>query len=128
VNDTAGAQVLYNRRMAKKNADKADKKVPSVVPDRRRVPRRAAASDAPTASAPADLSTGMTGGDERAEASDLGMPRASVTSDTPAEAAVEEPSYDDIARAAYDRYLSRGADHGRDFDDWVEAERALKQR
>jgi hypothetical protein len=35
------------------------------------------------------------------------------------------PSYDEIAQAAYRRYLERGGGHGRDFDDWVEAERQL---
>jgi hypothetical protein len=39
-----------------------------------------------------------------------------------------EPTQDDIAREAYLRYLRRGADHGRDFDDWVEAEKALRAR
>lgn len=39
-----------------------------------------------------------------------------------------EPSYDEIAEAAYHRYLSRGGSHGRDFDDWVEAERDLRLR
>ena len=38
------------------------------------------------------------------------------------------PTYDEIARAAYLRYLSRGAGSGRDFDDWVEAERDLRSR
>lgn len=36
-----------------------------------------------------------------------------------------QPTYDEIAEAAYRRYLERGASDGRDFDDWVEAERAL---
>jgi len=38
------------------------------------------------------------------------------------------PSYDEIAEAAYQRYLSRGGDHGRDFEDWLEAERDLRSR
>jgi hypothetical protein len=29
---------------------------------------------------------------------------------------------------AYHRYLSRGASHGLDFEDWLEAERELKAR
>jgi hypothetical protein len=37
------------------------------------------------------------------------------------------PSPDEIAEAAYHRYLSRGGQHGADFDDWVEAERALRE-
>lgn len=43
-------------------------------------------------------------------------------------AAAQDPTYDEIAEAAYRRYLSRGGSHGRDFDDWVEAERELRSR
>jgi hypothetical protein len=39
-----------------------------------------------------------------------------------------DPTYDEIAEAAYQRYLQRGAADGRDFDDWLEAERELKAR
>jgi hypothetical protein len=38
------------------------------------------------------------------------------------------PSYDEIAEAAYLRYLRRGGGDGQDFDDWVEAERELRSR
>ena len=38
------------------------------------------------------------------------------------------PSYDEIAEEAYQRYLRRGGQHGQDFDDWLEAERALKAK
>ena len=40
----------------------------------------------------------------------------------------ENPTYDEIAEAAYQRYLQRGGADGRDFDDWLEAERELKAR
>jgi len=36
------------------------------------------------------------------------------------------PSEDDVRVRAYQRYLERGATHGNDVDDWVEAERELK--
>ena len=36
-------------------------------------------------------------------------------------------SSDEVARRAYEIYLSRGGGHGADFDDWLEAERQLKQ-
>lgn len=36
------------------------------------------------------------------------------------------PSHSEIAEAAYQRYLNRGGAHGRDFDDWIEAERELR--
>ena len=39
-----------------------------------------------------------------------------------------QPNYDEVARAAYHRYLSRGGIDGRDFDDWIEAERELAAR
>ncbi len=40
----------------------------------------------------------------------------------------DDPTYDEIAEAAYQRYLQRGGSDGRDFDDWLEAERELKAR
>jgi hypothetical protein len=43
-------------------------------------------------------------------------------------AAAREPSYNEIAEAAYHRYLQRGGQDGQDFDDWVEAERSLRSR
>src|SRR5690349_11927580 len=41
---------------------------------------------------------------------------------------VTDPTYEEIAEAAYHRYLSRGGGDGRDFEDWIEAEKALKTR
>lgn len=38
------------------------------------------------------------------------------------------PRYEDIAEAAYQRYLSRGGSHGQDWDDWLAAERELRNR
>lgn len=38
------------------------------------------------------------------------------------------PTADDIAAEAYAIYLSRGSEHGRDQDDWYEAERRLQDR
>ena len=32
----------------------------------------------------------------------------------------------DIARRAYARYLARGCEHGHDVDDWLQAERELR--
>jgi len=39
-----------------------------------------------------------------------------------------EPSEHDIRMRAYQRYLERGGGHGMDFQDWLDAERDLKQR
>jgi CheY-like chemotaxis protein len=36
------------------------------------------------------------------------------------------PSPNDIARRAYDLYQARGAEQGRDMDDWLRAERELR--
>jgi hypothetical protein len=33
--------------------------------------------------------------------------------------------YESVARRAYELFLSRGAQHGCDVDDWLEAERQL---
>lgn len=38
------------------------------------------------------------------------------------------PTHEEIAEAAYLRYLSRQGRYGSDFDDWVEAERELRSR
>jgi hypothetical protein len=35
------------------------------------------------------------------------------------------PSYDAVARRAYELYLQRGCSHGQDWDDWLSAERQL---
>ena len=46
----------------------------------------------------------------------------------PANASQGIPGYEEIAEAAYLRFLSRGCQDGADFDDWVEAERELRSR
>jgi hypothetical protein len=38
-----------------------------------------------------------------------------------------EPTHDDIARRAYQLYEERGAEQGRDWEDWFKAERELRQ-
>ena len=38
------------------------------------------------------------------------------------------PTYEEIAEAAYLRYLGRGGQHGHDLDDWIDAERTLRSR
>lgn len=35
------------------------------------------------------------------------------------------PSYDDVARKAYELFMDRGGTHGQDWDDWLCAERQL---
>ncbi|MGE5245361.1 MAG: DUF2934 domain-containing protein [Betaproteobacteria bacterium] len=50
--------------------------------------------------------------------------------DRPAESTsmASDPSNEDIRMRAYHLYLERGGRHGRDFDDWVRAERELRMR
>jgi len=38
------------------------------------------------------------------------------------------PTHEEIRARAYEKYLERGASHGMDFDDWVTAERELRNR
>jgi hypothetical protein len=40
----------------------------------------------------------------------------------------EHPTVDEIKAEAYAIYIAHGADHGRDVDDWLEAERRLRSR
>ena len=81
----------------------------------------------------------------RAEARDLGtatdqrstarQPGSSTTIDIDrepsnepmtSESAHDSLDEDDIRLRAYQRYLERGGGDGKDFDDWLEAERELK--
>jgi hypothetical protein len=41
--------------------------------------------------------------------------------------AEERPSQEEIERRAHEIYLERGGIHGRDLDDWLQAERELKE-
>ena len=38
-----------------------------------------------------------------------------------------QPTHEDIARRAYQLYEERGGEHGHDWQDWLEAERELRQ-
>jgi hypothetical protein len=53
----------------------------------------------------------------------------SATDDTPnaVESLAIEPTHEDIARRAYQLYEERGGEHGRDREDWFQAERELRQ-
>ncbi len=59
--------------------------------------------------------------DDRSRDTSEGEPVTLPPSETP-------PAGDDIAARAYELYQSRGGEHGRDWDDWLEAERELSQR
>jgi len=38
-----------------------------------------------------------------------------------------QPTHEEIAVRAYEIFESRGGSHGSDLDDWLEAERSLRQ-
>jgi hypothetical protein len=63
----------------------------------------------------------------RSKVTETAAPAAAKTR-RPREERGPEPSVDDIRRRAYERYLERGGKHGQHFDDWLEAERELKNR
>jgi hypothetical protein len=46
--------------------------------------------------------------------------------DVPSRRAAADPTPGDIARRAYELYERRGRDHGRDWKDWLHAERELR--
>jgi len=56
----------------------------------------------------------------------ISSPGSSVAATSSAN--TSHPTYEQIAEAAYQRYLSRGGDHGQDFQDWIEAERELREK
>jgi len=40
----------------------------------------------------------------------------------------DAPSYQEIQRRAYEIHVERGGTHGQDVDDWLQAERELKEK
>jgi hypothetical protein len=43
------------------------------------------------------------------------------------EAAAQQPTYEQICARAYEIHIERGGEHGRDLEDWLQAERELTQ-
>ena len=93
---------------------------PSTTASSPAVPRARRPVAKKPAAAPVDVAT-VAGTEPLESAPDRAT--SSVTGDNGA-----APSADEIAQAAYQRYLSRGGQHGADFDDWIEAERELRQK
>jgi hypothetical protein len=60
------------------------------------------------------------------EAHDLAANRRGASSAS--QSAAAQPDAEAIRRRAYLLYLERGGHHGADFDDWLRAERELKQQ
>src|SRR5688572_19428476 len=107
--------------MAKKNS-RSDKSTPPTnlpAPERRRTARAATRS---TATTPDALI---------AEPDGTPAVARDTADDTPGQGdgpVTTTPTYEQIAEAAYHRYLQRGGQHGGDFDDWIDAERSLRSR
>jgi hypothetical protein len=103
----------------KKTAGPAFTSTPSTPPaaKRRAAPKRKTTPAADEGGASAGLNS---------DAQDTAAERVRGGADESAPS--HAPTYDQIAEEAYHRYLSRGASHGADFDDWVEAERRLRER
>ena len=76
-----------------------------------------------TASAGTAATSPLTGG-EATTSEEVQLAVAHDTAGRPG----RQLSYEEIATAAYQRYLSRGGGHGHDFDDWLQAERELQAR
>ena len=68
-------------------------------------------------------------GRENRENNSTGIP-SEAGDDAPLESMSmgSEPSEEDIRMRAYHRFLHRGGEHGRHFDDWVEAEEELRRK
>ena len=97
------------------------KRAPSSQP---RARRSRGATDDTTAAQTADTAIGST-----TETTDVsGATGAVDTADDTGDVLAAEigPSEEEIRTRAYQRYLERGGGHGQAFDDWLEAERELK--
>ena len=100
------------------------------TPAEQSAPSRGATPPAPRrrAAARPDTSTGDPGARPAASEPIDHAADVSVGAGSSDSAAAREPTYDEIAEAAYRRYVQRGGSHGSDFDDWLEAERSLRSR
>ena len=107
--------------MAKKNtrSDKPTSGTTESVPERRRTVRVTTRSAATTPDAVLAEPDGSP-----AVARDTAHEMTTEGNGSPTAA----PTYEQIAEAAYHRYLQRGGQDGYDFDDWLDAERALRAR
>lgn len=100
---------------------------PATAKPRAAAPRRRTQKAVPTPEAPPVDLASVTAAQPIAVASDMSAP-ATPEGITDVNAATGVPSHDEIAEAAYHRYLQRGGGHGMDYEDWLEAERTLRSR
>jgi hypothetical protein len=105
--------------------DAAPERAASAEPRRGRTAAKSAAVPAETPDLANDRSSGMPeAAGQRVTTADS----SDADSVTFVSVTMTSPTYEQIAEAAYQRYLSRGGSDGRDFDDWLEAERELKSK
>jgi hypothetical protein len=55
------------------------------------------------------------------------VPIATGDIPNPVESLARAPTREEIARRAYQIYVDRGAEHGRDWDDWLQADGELRE-
>jgi hypothetical protein len=93
---------------------------------RRRADRRPSGPTVPNPSAAeTNMATAIHALDERTDESQDIAPDAPVRRSNTSEDGIS--AQDRIARRAYERFQMRGGEHGRDQDDWLEAERELNK-
>src|SRR5688572_32182789 len=113
---------MADRELAHMAKTKKTEGVPTTAKPRLAAPRRRAPQAAPAPQAlPTDLPS-VSATQPIDVASDMSV------AGTPGGVIDTTPSHDEIAEAAYLRYLERGGGHGMDFEDWLEAERTLRVR
>jgi hypothetical protein len=114
--------------MAKKKTEGTSPAKPRAAAAGRRAPRKVTASTEAAPIDPAGVSAAQPI-DVAADMSMPGTPEGIVDATSPAPViatTINPPTHDEIAEAAYHRYKQRGGGHGMDFEDWLEAERALR--
>jgi hypothetical protein len=55
-------------------------------------------------------------------------PRASTNGDTHVEMTSAHPAREEIAQRAFELFLARGGQHGHHEEDWLRAEREIRER
>jgi hypothetical protein len=94
-------------------------------------PTRSTANDASTADSPAVPKPRARAGKlnrTTAGPGPSGVEGPEKISDALAARPLEDPTDEEIRARAFEMYLERGGHHGLDFDDWVRAERELRQK
>ena len=112
--------------MAKRTSNRSSAQDAGVATPAQQKTRRSRAAEAPPSAEP-DMIAAAPG--VQPSENNTGIP-SEAGDDAPLESMSmgSEPSKEDIRLRAYQRFLERGGGHGMDFEDWLEAERELKNR